>query len=588
MGTRCGSYALGGQVRCTDDLIDRKFHDTLDEVVALKRILQDFLAEPQPQTACSDSPSPQKCPSPMEERRLEYGNQIFRHIDGLNNLPDASYEPTQEAQESQGHIQISKGSERWLRNSVHFEPNFQARMQHYMTKTARKREQLRSELEDEAKKHVRPKPAINQRSQRMRRGVEHLMAWNDEKTHKLSHLRAEERRREEEEIIGKPQLSRRSKKLMAARDDELARCRVEDRLHLLGLIYEYQQEERLIQQTQGTLGTRPTMAPHSSRLQRGKNITAHDRLFQLANTKRADKTKSVPSPDSQGPVKSKKSSEQAVERLYQIHNEYQKRRHEMAEHQERQQEQERTRTKLSEKSHVLAKTRLSKCNELSAPVNYRQCDCCQVQEEISDDAPTPPRRVVSTSEAASIFDKHVRWREAKEKRCKAEKTRREQEEERKCTFKNPYYHDAWDTMEDIGDTHQLSPRSRKANTSFFDKSVRWAERREQQLEHERKLWDEIKLRECTFQPALSGAASTKARPQSSLQGTSSAKGYFSRTNQATPVTPMLSIDTSDVATEDLLSEELESEYDGVDQPEAPSPPRSIRFFNHGRQMYPCD
>lgn len=74
-------------------------------------------------------------------------------------------------------------------------------------------------------------------SKRLRRQVSHLLAWQNEKENKLSRLRAAEMTKEVEACEAKPAVGARSKDLLGHRRNEIARCKVEDRLQLLGLIY---------------------------------------------------------------------------------------------------------------------------------------------------------------------------------------------------------------------------------------------------------------------------------------------------------------------------------------------------------------
>ncbi len=116
----------------------------------------------------------------------------------------------------------------------------------------------------------------------MSRTVDHLILWNDEKQQKLSKLRDVEKQREVVDVQEAPQISRQSISLFSNRQDEIAKCKVEDRLHLLGLIYDYQREERLLQQLQRDTSSKSHVAPHSARLVRSRQIPTHERLHAMA------------------------------------------------------------------------------------------------------------------------------------------------------------------------------------------------------------------------------------------------------------------------------------------------------------------
>lgn len=269
----------------------------------------------------------------------------------------------------------SRSSLKLLRESATFEPNFQARMRQFVAQNRQKKEQIRLSVCEQEDECVRASPTINrvrsihqevhemthcewltielcccvmQRSKRIYRSVSHLMAWNYEKETKLSHLRQEEVAKESAQVLNKPIIARHSSALFKRRDDDLAQCKVEDRLQLLGLIYQYQQEERLIAQTRENAGRfHPSVAPHSANLARQQSapLAAHERLYQLAK-RRAERETNVNSTDNQtdhDEVKqpSGKSSRgrsgdtmpATVKRLWSIGEAYKKKRQELVEHQ---------------------------------------------------------------------------------------------------------------------------------------------------------------------------------------------------------------------------------------------------------------
>lgn len=166
------------------------------------------------------------------------------------------------------------------------------------------------------------------------------MAWNYEKENKLSHLRHEEAAKQEAEMIGKPAIARRSTVLFEKREDEIAHCKVEDRLHLLGLIYQYQQEERLIEQAKAAGSFHPNVAPHSANLTRKHPLSAHERLYQLSKrkAKREMGSDNRISHDTKPRETRKNNREEealpaAVRRLWSIGEEYKKRRQQQVDHQ---------------------------------------------------------------------------------------------------------------------------------------------------------------------------------------------------------------------------------------------------------------
>jgi hypothetical protein len=122
---------------------------------------------------------------------------------------------------------------------------------------------------------------LAKRSKQLRRQVSHLLAWQNEKENKLSRLRAAEATKEVEACETKPAVGSRSKDLLDRRGNEIARCKVEDRLQLLGLIYQYEKEERVLQQQQqAQRAAGPRLAPHSVNVTRARERSIFDRLYE--------------------------------------------------------------------------------------------------------------------------------------------------------------------------------------------------------------------------------------------------------------------------------------------------------------------
>lgn len=177
-----------------------------------------------------------------------------------------------------------------------------------------------------------------QRSKRIERNVSHLLAWNSAKEHKLSHLRQQEAARQSAAVVGKPVIASHSSALFHKRDDELAQCKVEDRLHLLGLIYQYQQEERLLEQQKAAGAFHPHVAPHSANLVRAEPVPVHERLYQLSK-QRSQRAISHQEEGVHSTLKTKSSSQAdegipaAIHRLWAIGEAYKKKRRERWEQQ---------------------------------------------------------------------------------------------------------------------------------------------------------------------------------------------------------------------------------------------------------------
>lgn len=105
---------------------------------------------------------------------------------------------------------------------------------------------------------------------------------------------------------------------------------------------------------------------------------------------------------------------------------------------------------------------------------------------------------VDAARARAIFTKQVQWKRAKDAKDAELKRFYDDLASSECTFRNPYT-DAWQTTT----TTAAAGGSGDANTAFFERTMAWAMKREKRLAHEKQVWDEIHLTECTFQPQLS-------------------------------------------------------------------------------------
>jgi hypothetical protein len=166
--------------------------------------------------------------------------------------------------------------------------------------------------------------------------VQHLHAWGHEKELKLEQLRQAEERRQEEQVTRAPNVCRASQRISQNRVDDLAQCKVEDRLHLLGLIYEYQQEERMIEARirRGEARLKPRLAPHSSGLVRTRNVKVHERLHELSKRPQQVSERDASQQHSPNLKKPKETVEAAIQRLAEIGDLYRSKREDMAKQRE--------------------------------------------------------------------------------------------------------------------------------------------------------------------------------------------------------------------------------------------------------------
>lgn len=131
--------------------------------------------------------------------------------------------------------------------------------------------------------------------------------------------------------------------------------------------------------------------------------------------------------------------------------------------------------------------------------HHKRCPCCS-----RDDSPLASANKsrseshrVDPAQANAIYERQVQWKRAKEANDSRLRSFYDELARLECTFKNPYYKDAWDTLSVSADVPE------DANSAFFVRMMQWATQRETRLAQEKKIRDEIRLGECTFQPKLS-------------------------------------------------------------------------------------
>ncbi|GMF25445.1 unnamed protein product [Phytophthora lilii] len=354
--------------------------------------------------------------------------------------------PLQEGFFSRTHM--NKTSQKLLRRSTTFEPDFHVRMKQFLLKNQQKREKSRQSLAVEEDPVIVPMPRINQRSKCIPRSISHLLAWNHEKESKLTRMRDAESARQEATYVGKPSLSKRSVSMFSKRQDEVALCKVEDRLHLLGLIYQYQQEERKrAEERQASLGLYPRLAPHSANAQRRRRFSVHERLYQLSKRKSANNNNNRERNEEgrEGHRRrersvNKKSIANTVERLHGLDKQYK-----------------------------------------------------QNQLRLSDER----------KQYFESLRRQVRWKNANDARHSQQRQLEETLAMTECTFRNPFYQKAWNAL----DTGRAKKEGNKdSSAAFFKRCMVWLDKRDRQVAREKKAFQERQLEECTFKPR------TTARP----------------------------------------------------------------------------
>ncbi|KAE9027639.1 hypothetical protein PR002_g10620 [Phytophthora rubi] len=419
---------------------------------------------------------------------------------------DVEDSPCQEDYFSRKHM--NKTSEELLRRSATFEPDFQTRMKQFLIKNQQKRERIRQSLAVEEEPTIVPMPRINQRSKSIPRSVSHLMAWNHEKESKLSRMRDAESAKQEAVCVGKPSISRRSVVMFSKRQDDVALCKVEDRLHLLGLIYQYQQEERKqADERQATSNIQPQLAPHSANAQRRRRFSVHERLYQLSkrSTAKGNNDRYVSSPAAQrrrGRGTNRESIAHTVQRLHGLSNQYQQKQLRRSEERQRYFENLRSTPKMSARSRKLA----AKKKKNPAPKSPLRCGCCGGREDKEGKCGCTVEPRVNQKHAADIYERQLRWKIANDTRHCQEKQLQETLAMTECTFRNPYYQKAWNTIGDPVTRLDRQDGGKDDSAAFFKRSLVWAAKRDREVAREKKVVQERQLEECTFKPRLTARA----------------------------------------------------------------------------------
>ncbi|KAG6580028.1 chromosome transmission fidelity protein [Phytophthora cinnamomi] len=497
---------------------------TSDQVLALKQFLQGMLLTDQENMFEPELPVPGKgvirndrllelMGVPTSEASSSAGCSAYS-LDDEQTAPveffsDEEYviegSPPHEGCFSRKHM--NKTSEELLRRSATFEPDFQTRMKQFLIKNQQKKERIRQSLVVQEDPPIVPMPRINQRSKSIPRSVSHLIAWNHDKESKLSRMRDAESAKQEAACVGKPSISKRSVSIFSKRQDDVALCKVEDRLHLLGLIYQYQQEERKrAEERQASSNVQPQLAPHSANAQRRRRYSVHERLYQLSKRNMAkdnnDHEHYSSSPASQRRRVRGVNVENiahTVQRLHGLSKQYQQKQLLRSEERKQYFETLRAMPKMGARSRKLA----AKKKKNPAPKSPLRCGCCGGKEDKEGKCGCTVEPRVNQQHAADIYERQLRWKNANNARHCQQKQLQETLAMTECTFRNPYYRKAWNTLGDpLTQLSEKEARSKEDNAAFFKRSMVWADKRDRAVAREKKASQERQLEECTFKPRL--------------------------------------------------------------------------------------
>ncbi|ETI54489.1 hypothetical protein F441_02657 [Phytophthora nicotianae CJ01A1] len=447
-----------------------------------------------------------------------------------NEVEDDTCNPHQEDQFSRSYV--NKTSTKLLRRSTTFEPDFQTRMKQFLLKNQQKKERIRQSLKVHDEPEITPVPQINRRSKCIPRNVSHLMAWNNEKETKLARLRDTETAKQEANCIGKPSISKHSVEIFSKRQDDVALCKVEDRLHLLGLIYQYQQEERKrAEERDASSSVQPRLAPHSANVQRRRRFSVHERLYQLSKRKLATSDNND-SEHCTGESTARRRRERntnsktivdTAQRLHALDKQYKQKQMLLREERKRYFDDLRVRflardeilippdnempslfnithqaaPKMNARSRMLA----AKKKKIPTPKSPLRCGCCGGKENKEGKCCCTIEPRVNQKRAADIYDRQLKWKNANEARRSHQKQLQDTLSMMECTFRNPFYRKAWNTLDDR-QRQSTEKETTEASAAFFNRCMIWAEKRNQQVAQEKKVIDEKRLEECTFKPRV--------------------------------------------------------------------------------------
>ncbi|KAG2808410.1 hypothetical protein PC129_g14005 [Phytophthora cactorum] len=442
----------------------------------------------------------------LEPEKVNYDRIDTEELldDDNNVVKDDTRSPPQEDHFSRSYV--NKTSTKLLRRSATFEPDFQTRMKQFLLKNQQKKEKIRQSLVVEDGLEIIPMPRINRRSKCIPRNVSHLMAWNNEKESKLARMRDTETAKQEATCVGKPSISKHSVAIFTKRQDDVALCKVEDRLHLLGLIYQYQQEERKrAEERETSSSVQPRLAPHSANAQRRRRFSVHERLYQLSkrnltstnnNDSEHYRDKNIARRRREGNMSSKAIVD-TVQRLHALDKQYKQKQLLLREERKQYFDDLRTAPKMSARSRKLA----AKKKKNPAPKSPVRCGCCGGKETKEGKCCCTIEPRVNQKHAADIYERQLKWKTANEARHSQQKQLQETLSMAECTFRNPFYHKAWNTLDD---RVRISTEKETTETSaaFFKRCMKWAEKRDQQVAREKKVIDEKQLEECTFRPRV--------------------------------------------------------------------------------------
>ncbi|ETV67608.1 hypothetical protein, variant [Aphanomyces astaci] len=452
MGKGTGDSVDNTLLPSKQQLLQKQFTDTYQEIQALKQVLKGYLHKEDNNTASSADVSSSEAvacnPCPHEKSAGQF-----------------KFKP-------------SKTSERILAQSQQGKVPFLERVKlqaHKHEQTAKSLKEQVLAVEDVQMTFT---PSINPKSKRMERRIDHLWSWERDKQVKVEARRIAAVQDELAQVTPVPVCSAKSNQMLQrcssyTKHSAARPIKVEDRLQRYGATISAKKKAR---RREPPCPFQPTLSCHSARLQRDGDV--HTRLFNLAAKEPPPQPSITAMPHRRPPPTTPLDAHtaQLCTRLHEEATVNQEKLKHIRAAEARDLDMLRNTPKISATSLKLA--RQHHTSGRKAPTSP---------------PPPPPKQPVRTmplKEAEQVYLKQVQWKVQKEAKATQEREAQQQHQIAQCTFSNPY------RTED----EEQCPVKPQPNDTYFRKAMDW-ERRRQQLvaeKQQRLLLDALK--ECTFHP----------------------------------------------------------------------------------------
>ncbi|EGZ16740.1 hypothetical protein PHYSODRAFT_314422 [Phytophthora sojae] len=193
-----------------------------------------------------------------------------------------------------------------------------------------------------------------------------------------------------------------------------------------------------------------------------------------------------------------------------------------------------------------------------APKSPLRCGCCGGKEDKEGKCGCTVEPRVNPKHAADIYERQLRWKNANDVRHCQQKQLQETLAMTECTFRNPYYQKAWNTIGDPVARLGKKEGGKEDSAAFFRRTMRWADKRDREVAREKKAVQERQLEECTFKPRLTARTpkylAARRRESNQQQHEALAAPSSSCASRFLDCSTHSSPERRDSATEELLSQ----------------------------------